>query len=217
MGLGANSGGQLGTGNTNPALDAVQVGASTNWARIWAGDIQTVGLQNDGSLWFWGSPDGNGDSTRWVRTPIPISPDTNWVDVSIGYFTVFAIKADGTLWTWGNEARFYAGVSNADFLLPAQVGTDTDWQTIRSGFGGFYQLLTKQDGSLWAMDASEHRIIKPDKNYKPIRFQKIDWPRDIAAYTAGGDDIGVVLTRSGEVWTWDGPSANWGKRLSDCR
>jgi alpha-tubulin suppressor-like RCC1 family protein len=52
------------------------------------------------------------------------------------------------------------------------------------------------------MDASEHRNVKPDVAYQPVKFQKIDWHKDIAAYTAGGDNIGVIMTRDGEVWTW---------------
>lgn len=52
------------------------------------------------------------------------------------------------------------------------------------------------------MDASDHRIVKPDSEYKPVKFVKIDLNKDIATYIAGGDNIGVALTRDGEVWTW---------------
>lgn len=52
------------------------------------------------------------------------------------------------------------------------------------------------------MDGSELRTIKPASEYKPIKFKKLDLPSDIVAFAAGGDNIGVVLTRDGEVWTW---------------
>ena len=52
------------------------------------------------------------------------------------------------------------------------------------------------------MDASDHRIVKSDNKYTPVKFTKIDWHKDIAAFTAGGDNIGVVMTHDGEVWTW---------------
>jgi len=45
----------LGIGSTKNTTNAAQVGTSTNWIKIWAGGIQNVGLQADGSLWFWGS------------------------------------------------------------------------------------------------------------------------------------------------------------------
>ena len=44
--------------------------------------------------------------------------------------------------------------------------------------------------------------MKPDSKYKQLKFSKLDLPKSIVAFTAGGDDIGVVLTRDGEVWTW---------------
>jgi alpha-tubulin suppressor-like RCC1 family protein len=181
--------------------NAVQVGTASNWAKVWTGGIQTVGLQSDGSLWFWGSLTGDGKETNRFQLPTQMSPDTNWVDVCFGYFTVFAIKADGTFWSWGRDANFYTGADTNMNDRPMQVGTDSDWQSCASA-GSFYALLMKKDGSLWAMDASDHRIIKPDSEYKPIVFRKIDVPKDIVSYVAGGDNIGVVLTRDGEVWTW---------------
>jgi RNA polymerase sigma factor (sigma-70 family) len=185
-------------------VDAVQIGISTNWTRIWAGGIQAVGLQSDGSLWFWGGTlTGDNKDNNAIRVPTCVSADTNWTDVCFGYSTVLGVKADGTLWSWGKEANFYTQApddrSNA---IPMQVGTDTDWVSCSSGPGCFYHLLRKKDGSLWAIDASEHRIIKKDGVYQPIKIGQIDWQKDIAAFAAGADDIGVILTSDGQVWTW---------------
>lgn len=198
---GQNGLGAMGIGTNTMAIQAVQVGTSDRWTKIWVGDAQTAGLQSDGSLWFWGTLDGNGRGTNEFLVPTRISPDNDWVDVCFGYFTVFAIKSDGTLWSWGREANYYTGADTNMNSTPMQVGTDTDWQSCASA-GGFYALLMKKDGSLWAMDASDHRRIKSPSEYKPVKFEKIDLHKDIVAYTAGGDSTGVVLTRDGEVWTW---------------
>jgi alpha-tubulin suppressor-like RCC1 family protein len=116
---------------------------------------------------------------------------------------MFALKSDGTLWSWGNKANFYTGASNASMnATPMQVGSENDWQSISSSRGCFYHILRKTDGSLWALDASEHRTVKPDSKYKPMPLRKINFNKDIAAYAAGGDNIGIILTRDGEVWTW---------------
>jgi RNA polymerase sigma factor (sigma-70 family) len=200
---GNNWSGQLGIGSIKESTNALQVGTSTNWTKIWAGGSQTVGLQADGSLWFWGSLTGSSKDTNKFLVPTRISPDTNWLDVCFGYFTVFAIKSDGTLWSWGLKANFYTQTSDASMnSTPMQVGTETDWQSCASSPGCFYHILRKTDGSLWALDASEHRRVKPDSEYKPIPLRKINLQRDVVAFTAGGDNIGVVLTRDGEVWTW---------------
>ena len=201
--LWAWGGGYLGIGATSDRSQAVQIGTATNWEKIWSGDIQTVGLQSEGSLWFWGSLDGDGRGTNNFLVPTRISPDTNWVDVCFGYFTVFAIKSDGTLWSWGREANFYTHALDSSFnSTPRQVGAENGWQSCSSQPGGFYLLLKKKDGSLWALDASDHRMVKPDSEYKPVKLREIDLHKDIAAYAAGGDNMGAVLTRDGEVWTW---------------
>jgi RNA polymerase sigma factor (sigma-70 family) len=199
---GDNWAGELGTGNRVATTKAVRIGTAANWAKVWSEGIQTIGLQSDGSLWFWGSLNGSSQDTNEFLVPTRVSPDTNWVDACFGYFTMFAIKSDGTLWSWGNEARFYTGAGTNMNSQPMQVGADTDWASCSSSPFGFYQLLRKKDGSLWAMDASEHRYVKPDSQYQPVKFVKIDLNKDIAAYISGSDNIGVVLTRDGEVWTW---------------
>ena len=193
----------MGIGSTKAKTNAVQVGTSTNWTKIVGGGIQTVGLQSDGSIWFWGSPDGDGRGTNNFLISTRIMPDTKWVDACFGYFMVLAIKSDGTLWAWGNRANFYTGVTDTNLnAIPMQVGTDGDWQSISSAMGCFYHILKKKDGSYWALDGSELRTVKPASEYKPIKFKKLDLPKDIVAFAAGGDNIGVVLTRGGEVWTW---------------
>jgi len=199
---GNNWAGQLGVGNKEKTQSAVQVGSSNNWMKIWADGCQTVGLQADGSLWFWGSLTGSSEDENKFLVPTRVSPDTNWMDVCFGYFTMFALKSDGTLWTWGNKARFYAPSGDTSGLTPAQIGNENDWQAIASAQGCYYQLLRKKDGSLWSLDASEHRWEKPDNQYKPLVFRKLDFHHDIAVFAAGGDDMGIVLTREGEVWTW---------------
>jgi RNA polymerase sigma factor (sigma-70 family) len=210
-----NWSGQYGNGSTKGGTNAVQVGISTNWAKIWAGGIQVVGLQSDGSLWFWGSVTGDSKDKK-ILVPTRVSPDTNWTDVCFGYFTVLAIKSDGTLWSWGNEARFYTQNYDASLnATPMQVGTENDWQSFASSPGCFYHILRKKDGSFWVLDASEHRWVKPDSQYKPLKGRRLDLHKDIVAFSAGGDDIGVVLTRDGEVWTW---GSVWGElSLKDYR
>jgi RNA polymerase sigma factor (sigma-70 family) len=215
--LWAWGGGYLGTGDDKGRTNAVQIGTSTNWTKIVGGSIQSVGLQSDGSLWFWGTLTGHSKDTNKFLVPTLVSSDTKWVDACFGYFMVLAIKSDGTLWAWGNKANFYTGVADTNMnATPMQVGTDSDWQSISSAMGCFYHILKKKDGSFWALDGSELRTGKPASEYKPMKFKKLDLPKDIVAFAAGGDNIGVVMTGSGEVWTWGNvigehaPNAFWG-------
>lgn len=211
---GDNWAGSVGIASTNGSSVPVQIGSATNWIRVWAGLLETVAMQTDGSLWYWGeNPDPRfAQGAGQVFTPMRISEDTNWVDVGFGVNTVFAIKSDGTLWAWGRQAHVHTGASEeAQDAIPTRVGTNSDWQTFASCAGWWCQGLTKKDGSLWFMDASDGKSNGPRAPYNPVKFRRIELQKDGVAYAAGAahaagnglhGPIGVVLTRDGEVWTW---------------
>jgi hypothetical protein len=211
---GNNWAGSLGIGTTSNSAVPVQVGSATNWAKVWAGTLESVGLQSDGSLWYWGdNPDPAVDmKVEQVLVPKRVSPDTNWMDVGFGPWTVFAVKSDGTLWTWGRNAHVYTETHDPALdPTPTRVGTNSDWASISACGLWWCQGLVKKDGSFWLMDASEGAPNGPNPPYKPVRFVRVDLPKDIVAYTAGAAHaaapgihapIGVALKRDGEVWTW---------------
>ena len=211
---GNNWAGSVGIASTNGSSVPVQVGSATNWIKVWAKGLETAALQSDGSLWYWGENPTWALAQQGIQVFIPtrVSPDTNWVDVGFGVETILAIKSDGTLWAWGQQAHVYTGDSDpATESIPTRVGTDSDWQTFSDCTGWWCQGLTKKDGSLWFMDASDGKSNGPRSPYKPVQFRRVEFQKDYAAYSAGAvhaaapgvhGPIGVVLTRQGEVWTW---------------
>jgi len=204
---GNNWAGQLGVGRTNHSFpEAMQIGSATNWVKVWAGILETVALQSDGSLWFWGDNPNpavpqTGPGANNIFSPTRIAADTNWVDVGFGPWTVLAIKSNGTLWAWGRCAHEFTGVRDHTLdVTPVRVGTDSDWKAI-SSFGGWnYEVLMKKDGSLWGLQAPS---LAPVSAPKPLRVTRLDLQKDFVAFAgAGRIPIGAVLTRDGEVWTW---------------
>jgi alpha-tubulin suppressor-like RCC1 family protein len=213
-GWGNNWAGSVGIASTNGSSMPVQIGLATNWIKVWAGVLETVAMQSDGSLWYWGENPNPAfaQGENQISTPARISPATNWVDVGFGVNTIFAIKSDGTLWAWGRQAHVYTGASEeVQDATPARVGTNSDWRTLSACAGWWCQGLTKKDGSLWFMDASDGKPNGPQSPYNPVQFRRIELQTDYVAYAAGAahaaapgvhGPIGVAVTRDGVVWTW---------------
>jgi hypothetical protein len=211
---GNNWAGSIGNGTTNSASAPVQVGSGTNWVKIWAGILETVGMQSDGSLWYWGENPNPAfaQGAGQIVSPMRVTADTNWTDVGFGVNTVFAIQSDGTLWTWGRQADRYTGATNTgQDAIPTRIGTNTDWRSLCATTGWWCNGLTKKDGSLWFMDASEGKPNGPRQPYEPVQVRPIHFDKDCVAYAAGATHaaapgvhgpIGVILTSDGEVWTW---------------
>lgn len=213
-GWGNNWSGSVGIPSTTGSAVPVQIGSATNWTKVWAAGIETVARQADGSLWYWGeNPDeALAKQGKQILTPTRISPDTNWVDVGFGERTVLAIKSDGTLWAWGQKAHVFTGARDpAQNTVPARVGTDSDWRSISASTPWWCKGLTKKDGSLWLLDASQGKWNGPRPPYQPAQFRRMELSRDYVAYAGGAvhgaaagvhGPIGVVLRADGEVWTW---------------
>jgi RNA polymerase sigma factor (sigma-70 family) len=204
--------GQLGVGRMERGVPGPeQVGAGTNWAKAWAGGLESVAIQTDGRLWYWGgNPDPaislSGADAQNILTPIRIGAETNWLDVGFGPWTVLAIRADGTLWCWGREAHKFTGLADqAMNATPHRVGSDSNWRAICPS-GWLFHILQKKDGSLWELSAEAVAPIAPP------RVARLEVNKDAVAFAGRGRTSrphGVVLTRTGEVWTWGKVLGEW--------
>ena len=166
---GYNYYGQLGDGTTTQRNTPVQVkgvggsGNLTNIVDVSAGDIHSIAVKSDGSLWSWGY-NGNGqlgDGTTANRT----TPDqvkgaggsgyiANMVAAGAGYRYNIALKSDGSLWSFGYNGYGQLGDgTTADRSLPVQVkgangsGNLTDVVSLAAGY--LHSMALKSDGSLW--------------------------------------------------------------------
>lgn len=191
---GLNDFGQLGIGSFTDQAAPVQIGSAT-WTKVRAGFINGAGIQTDGSLWIWGGGPTVGNtaprSSQHYSSPVRVSDDTHWLDLAVGDNVVFALNSDGTVRAWGKAAELYTGVPDAEARM-TQIGNDNDWAGI-SCCSSRFLVLTKKDGSLWSMSSPTYG--------KPGELKRIDLQKDVVAI-GGGPNLGVALTRDGEVWTW---------------
>jgi len=103
---GNNRSGNLGVPAGYPPEEhsPVQVGASHDWQAVAAGEIYTVALKTDNTLWAWGGNNvgqlGIG-STSAQSSPVQVVTDQDWQTVTSGGSHTVALKTDGSLWVWG--------------------------------------------------------------------------------------------------------------------
>jgi alpha-tubulin suppressor-like RCC1 family protein len=117
-----------------------------------AGDIHTVAIRSDGTLWAWGNNTvgqlGNG---TWDDSgqPVRVGTNANWRAVSAGSFHTVALRDDSTLWTWGANGRGQLGLGLGAATAanrPMQVGTNANWQAL--AFGYSHMIALRDDGTL---------------------------------------------------------------------
>jgi alpha-tubulin suppressor-like RCC1 family protein len=191
-------------GNGNPApygmSSPTQVGTDTTWGYEegklgGSGNASTFNIKTDGSLWAWGRNDygtlGNNNKTNY-SSPIQIGTDTTWKYVAFGggsedYSQHSAIiKTDGTLWCWGKNDEGNLGHNNlTDYSSPKQVGTDTTWDKVTTGY--YTKFATKTDGTFWAWGRNYKGGLGQNQgpsNYRrssPTQLPGTDWKLAVSA------------------------------------
>ena len=149
---GDNSKGQLGVA-TSTAMRSLpaQVSGLTDVISVAAGDLHSLALKTDGTVWAWGdNTDGQlGDGTTTLRTaPVQVAGLSDIVQVSAGTNFSVARRADGTVWAWGrNDAGQLGDGSTTARAVAVQVqGLSSVWSVCA---GDTHALALKSDGSVW--------------------------------------------------------------------
>ena len=138
---GYNIGGQLGDNTTTDrSIPVTTFAGGTNWKQVSAGNLHTLAIKTDGTLWTWGSNAYGqlGDNTSTNRsTPVTtFAGGTNWKQVACGQIHTAAIKTDGTLWTWGRNSSGQLGdntTTNRSTPVTTFAG-GTNWKQVASGY-----------------------------------------------------------------------------------
>ncbi|MCL2680585.1 MAG: hypothetical protein FWF11_03830, partial [Coriobacteriia bacterium] len=191
------------SGGISPFSSAGIMPEATTFA---AGGAHSLAIRADGTLWSWGGntfgATGLGTDFDEQLIPAQVGSDADWVSVTAGDFHSLAIKSDGTLWAWGDNDWGAAGLGdtvNAQ-LVPAQVGSDTDWVLVSTGNTTSHAI--KADGTLWSWGEARSGRAGIDTTeivqYVPVQVgSDTDW----AAVSAGGNHS-IALKTDGTLWSW---------------
>jgi len=107
---GSNQKGGLGQGTGSPSHTstptAMKLPGGVKAVAVAAGQDHVLALDENGSIWAWGSDDfgqlGDGKTTL-EYSPVPVTPPqpTVFVAIAAGNKQSLAIDANGTVWSWG--------------------------------------------------------------------------------------------------------------------
>ncbi|MDO7874720.1 IPT/TIG domain-containing protein [Hymenobacter sp. ASUV-10] len=219
-GSGSNADGRLGDGTTTDRALPVQIGNSTAWQQLSsnggpAGNFGTGGarfspnpgyilaLQADGSLWGWGSNDYGRLVYAGGNRPQLIDAGP-WACVAAGETHGVGVRADGTLWAWGSNWGGILGNndpgSTANYVLPIQIDTATNWASVSAG--PQFTLALRTDGTLWSWGQSSDGQLGMGPNSADMLVPtQIGTAANWAAISAGRG-YALALRTEGTLWAW---------------
>jgi len=181
----------------------------SNWVDVAAGQIQTMGIQSDGSLW-----------SIQNRRMTQVGSDKDWYQVASDSRGFLLLKRDGTLWAWLSPG--YSGLAGANKNLnrvsstsrspvstnsaakrpgrprhqsPVRISDDANWTSLYSTRLVAY--ARKNDGVYWVWRSM--RGTNQASGF--VQETNVDNPWKALAF-GWGDDY-VEVTTNGELWYCD--------------
>jgi alpha-tubulin suppressor-like RCC1 family protein len=219
---GSDSVGQLGIGRLTQSLSPLEVGVGFKTGgtlpgrmTVATGELHTVALKADGTLWAWGfNGTGQlGDGTTATRIS-PVRIDSGFVAVAAAAYHTLALKDDGTLWGWGrnNYGQLGTGTSTGMYEpnpTPRLIGAG--YSAIAAGDN--HSVALKTDGSLWAWGGNDWGQVGDGGSSHEIcnrmqfgggfacRTNPIQIGVNFVAIAAGGNHS-LAVKADGTLWAW---------------
>jgi alpha-tubulin suppressor-like RCC1 family protein/chitodextrinase len=196
VGSGNNNRGQLGYAEPECTDTPQLVPGLNNVVSITCGDLWSVAIKKDGTVWAWGCGSmgqlGNGSRTAINPVPVQVEGLTDIVSVATGGERNLAIKKDGTIWGWGRGLGKEA--ANLPATTPIQLEGLTGVIDADAGWRG--QLTVKDDGTVWNW--------VPDYENKVFIPQQLD-VSDVKAINIKRPNA-YAIKNDGTVWIWENES-----------
>jgi len=159
---GYNYDGELGDGNDNTfypeGTNRPEKIVVSGVAAIAAGNVHSLFLMTNGSLWGMGKNDNGqlGNASYYWQTNRPaLIVASNVTAIAAGFVHTLFLKNDGSLWAMGNnyygqlgDGALGGGTLNSKTNQPEQIVSSN---VTAIAAGAYHSLFIKSDGSLWGM------------------------------------------------------------------
>ena len=205
---GQNRNGQLGLGDVARRNIPTRVGATSDWASIFAGNFCSFAINSNGELFAWGSNDrgqlGLGDSID-RSVPTRVGTESNWVSVAADDGTVLqghslAINSNGELFAWGSNDRGQLGLGDSiDRSVPTRVGTESNWIAISVGGSSSFAINSNGELFAWGFGMGGRLGLgdNSDRNIPTRVGTASNW-----VDVAGGANHSIAINSDGELFSW---------------
>jgi alpha-tubulin suppressor-like RCC1 family protein len=141
---------------TGTVLDSVEpvpdplAFAGTSTVAVAVGQLVTLVLKSDGSIWGAGDPERGQLLQTGSSVPSQLTPQgAVYTAISVGNLHACAIKADGTTWCWGGNYQGQVGIpgSGKDLYLTQVPGIPAT--AIQVSAGDRHTCALMGDGTIW--------------------------------------------------------------------
>lgn len=179
------------------APEPLPVYGLTNIVAVAAGHSQSLALQEDGTLWSWGTNTPEADQlsaygTLWTDRPRPVLTDVQsmaagGVKEGSGGFAL-AVLTNGQLWGWGDDELGQLALPPQEDKLQPRLIMEGVTQVAAAEFEA---LAVKEDGSLWIWGNGQFQPQRIEaEGFDPIRAA------DLASFHY------LAVAEDGSLWTW---------------
>ena len=199
LATGWNKYGQLGDSLTSYRTRfLVSLSTGTKATAVAAGDMYSIALKEDGSVWGagWNYHGQLGDGSRDDRHQFVEVMSSGAVYIAAGSCHSLVVKRDGSVWTTGcNEFGQLGDGSEKESLNYVQVVVS---EVKAASAGKHHSMLLKLDGSVWAAGANQCGQLGYANLVSSSMFVKVI--SDGATAIAAGGYHTMVLKQDGSVW-----------------
>jgi len=222
---GKNDHGQLGVGNDRISASAspLQVSGLTGVTQIAAGDLHSLALKSDGSVWAWGANGAGqlGDGSTTDRfAPVQVRGVSHVVLIATGSSASFSVAAtsDGRIWAWGANGEGQLGdgsVSNSSVpVLATRVSGACPAPAVctpplvRFLAAGTRHVMAEDQGGgaiVWAWGSNTSGAFGDGGSTSsrvPVQVGPLTQASNSFAQLAAGNQYGMALNLDGSVLTW---------------